>query len=673
MKINQITEDLKNPKDNPCWKDYHPVGTKQKAGRTVPNCVPNANEGVAEGSERDKHYYLRNDIWRVMDGDELVDEYRPDRYEIVGAKKLLAQFDDEGYDVTHVISPMGTVTYLYGKPEDNMDESVVEGSERAVDAKGRTQQRWMQMVRQQFPDARIIQSKMIDGPVQAILPDGRKLAWSKAESGATARNFSNEEQARGSAIDPDTKCKTCGTPYRNHFRFDENGKILSSLVRHPQMKDDFPGKDGMSFNKPGTQPTGGSPRPSIPSKRLELGDIIGYSNSRVLNKSSKIIKAEVLVLGGTIGRSAVGVKLLDPEAIAANGGDPTAVISIFDVRQNPYGGESVSEDFDSIPDSLQDLDAFKKLPAIDQFYLLQNAGLISKRLNFYSNPVKDLDFVGIYKKAKHDRDLTNSDRENELNIGSEGRTELKRKADELAEIKREKLRNERLHDEEVAFQRAETVQQRQDEMKKIADQYKHDLTVIDKEHSNNMEAIKTNNKFELEKLDKEYNDNQRERDFKSGESDKEFRDRNKDRDFRAGESDKEFRDRNQDREFRSGESDKDYADRQREREHQQSMADKEREQSRPEPEQEPRQRTKPQRPRPQKGDNYDQDTGEPLKPGSTKPQQSSPWHTSQQLGYTPSKPNDDDITDVEPKKPPALGNSVKEALQRMTQLAGLTK
>jgi hypothetical protein len=29
---------LKN--SNPCWKGYHPVGTKKKSGRTVPNCVP---------------------------------------------------------------------------------------------------------------------------------------------------------------------------------------------------------------------------------------------------------------------------------------------------------------------------------------------------------------------------------------------------------------------------------------------------------------------------------------------------------------------------------------------------------------------------------------------------------------------------------------------------------
>jgi hypothetical protein len=31
---------LKNPMNNPCWKGYEPIGTKQKDGRTVPNCVP---------------------------------------------------------------------------------------------------------------------------------------------------------------------------------------------------------------------------------------------------------------------------------------------------------------------------------------------------------------------------------------------------------------------------------------------------------------------------------------------------------------------------------------------------------------------------------------------------------------------------------------------------------
>ncbi len=39
-----MAEGLKDPKDNPCWKGYKPVGTKKKGGKTVPNCVP-VNEG----------------------------------------------------------------------------------------------------------------------------------------------------------------------------------------------------------------------------------------------------------------------------------------------------------------------------------------------------------------------------------------------------------------------------------------------------------------------------------------------------------------------------------------------------------------------------------------------------------------------------------------------------
>jgi hypothetical protein len=35
---NKKKRTLKN--SNPCWTGYHPVGTKQKGGRTVPNCVP---------------------------------------------------------------------------------------------------------------------------------------------------------------------------------------------------------------------------------------------------------------------------------------------------------------------------------------------------------------------------------------------------------------------------------------------------------------------------------------------------------------------------------------------------------------------------------------------------------------------------------------------------------
>jgi hypothetical protein len=51
----------------------------------------------------------------------------------------------------------------------------------ATDSKGRTQREWLSLVKAKFPDAKIQQAKMIDGPVQVTLPDGRKLGWSKAE------------------------------------------------------------------------------------------------------------------------------------------------------------------------------------------------------------------------------------------------------------------------------------------------------------------------------------------------------------------------------------------------------------------------------------------------------------------------------------------------------------
>jgi pyrimidine deaminase RibD-like protein len=46
--------------ENPCWKGYHPVGTKKKNGRTVPNCVPEAanpaqQAAIAIAKKKKKH------------------------------------------------------------------------------------------------------------------------------------------------------------------------------------------------------------------------------------------------------------------------------------------------------------------------------------------------------------------------------------------------------------------------------------------------------------------------------------------------------------------------------------------------------------------------------------------------------------------------------------------
>ena len=52
-----------------------------------------------------------------------------------------------------------------------------------VDAKGRTQQQWAQLVKSKYPTAKIVQAKMIDGPMYATLPDGRTIKWKKVEQG----------------------------------------------------------------------------------------------------------------------------------------------------------------------------------------------------------------------------------------------------------------------------------------------------------------------------------------------------------------------------------------------------------------------------------------------------------------------------------------------------------
>ena len=85
-------------------------------------------------------------------------------------------------DSIEVLLPGGrTVTVAFQDATVIDEQRMAEGMERAVDAKGRTQEQWAQLVRSKFPGAKITQAKMIDGPMQATLPDGRKIGWSKVE------------------------------------------------------------------------------------------------------------------------------------------------------------------------------------------------------------------------------------------------------------------------------------------------------------------------------------------------------------------------------------------------------------------------------------------------------------------------------------------------------------
>jgi hypothetical protein len=68
---------------------------------------------------------------------------------------------------------------------------VAEGLTRGVDAKGRTQEKWLALVKAKFPPGglvtvtKLIQAKMIDGPIIAYLSNGKQIGWKKVEPAIT--------------------------------------------------------------------------------------------------------------------------------------------------------------------------------------------------------------------------------------------------------------------------------------------------------------------------------------------------------------------------------------------------------------------------------------------------------------------------------------------------------
>ena len=79
------------------------------------------------------------------------------------------------------------VTGQFTTPAATPAQPVAENAGRAVNDKGLTQQRWLQLVQTKFPTAKIVQAKMIDGPCRATLPDGRTLSWTKVEQGVAEK------------------------------------------------------------------------------------------------------------------------------------------------------------------------------------------------------------------------------------------------------------------------------------------------------------------------------------------------------------------------------------------------------------------------------------------------------------------------------------------------------
>lgn len=138
-------------------------------------------EPVAEGAEFGS-YYSEELAQKVFDqnpnldasgkADAVLDAGWPFAVADLGKKSAQHKFV---YDEDFPSDFVSAYSYL------QQNQGVTEGTGRAVDAKGRTQQQWIQAVKKKFPDAKIMQSKMIDGPCFAMLADGRKLSWTKVE------------------------------------------------------------------------------------------------------------------------------------------------------------------------------------------------------------------------------------------------------------------------------------------------------------------------------------------------------------------------------------------------------------------------------------------------------------------------------------------------------------
>lgn len=83
-----ISKFLFEKKEDPCWDDYEMVGTKEKDGKEVPNCVPKKeSDELTEADETDEGNAFTGARQEAIDNDE--DEFEVDgkSYEVTGEKE----------------------------------------------------------------------------------------------------------------------------------------------------------------------------------------------------------------------------------------------------------------------------------------------------------------------------------------------------------------------------------------------------------------------------------------------------------------------------------------------------------------------------------------------------------------------------------------------------------
>lgn len=254
---------------------------------------------------------------------------------------------------------------------------------------------------------------------------------------------------------------------------------------------------------------------------------------------------------------------------------------------------------------------WNKLSPRDKAEALYDAGLIE-----WGDQYDYIRNAGLSDQRLQQAILQNQQNQYDVEIGPEKRAELKAKAEELAEMRRQQLQKEKLERERLAYERYKDDADRAAAMKKIEMEYKHDLDMLNTEHRNNMEAIRTGNAHEINKMNMDYAEAARERAHE--------------------------------------------LEREKMRQQQQQQA----------------QRERPQRPRPEPEDTDDEEEpGEPFRPQAPAgPGLAAPAKPPKPSRYDTSDATDVDYTETprppRPGKPPGLPGPANEAIERLKQLAG---
>lgn len=142
-------------------------------------------------------------------------------------EKLLARFDDLGQD-----------SYKYADRMTDRDREARDVHHKILSLKGAIHRAEQGVAEgSKFPEPRKPLPGQIPSKSETLGKDGLIYHWQDPR----ARQGVVQDTTAQSGINSNAKCQVCGTAYSKHFRFDDQGKPVSSLLRHPtKISRDFP-------------------------------------------------------------------------------------------------------------------------------------------------------------------------------------------------------------------------------------------------------------------------------------------------------------------------------------------------------------------------------------------------------------------------------------------------